>query len=78
MAIKLRNHLALLGQLFTLINKFPNKLHRAKNTEVYELYPVEDEFNLNKRRKEMGLGSIEEYLSGFNIQYIPPKDMEDR
>jgi hypothetical protein len=35
----------------------------------WELFPVEDEENLNKRRSEMGLGPIEEYAKRFNIDY---------
>jgi hypothetical protein len=35
-------------------------------TKKYELYKVEDEANLDKRRAEMGLGPISEYLKLFN------------
>lgn len=38
---------------------------------VYFLYKVVDEPNLNKRRKEIGLNTIEEYLKKFNIEYAP-------
>jgi hypothetical protein len=32
------------------------------------LYPIEDEANVDKRRKEMGLGPLDEYLQGYGIQ----------
>lgn len=37
--------------------------------KAYELFPVEDEKNLNKRRKDMGLQPIEEYVSRWGIKY---------
>jgi hypothetical protein len=36
----------------------------------YELYPMEDEKNVNVRRKEVGLGPIEEYAKNFGFEYI--------
>ncbi|MEX2232547.1 MAG: DUF6624 domain-containing protein [Cyclobacteriaceae bacterium] len=35
------------------------------------LYPIEDPENINKRRAAMGLGSIEEYLKHFGLEYAP-------
>jgi hypothetical protein len=45
----------------------------------YKLSPVEDEANLNKRRAEVGLQPIEEYLKHWNIvyKYDPNKIEED-
>jgi hypothetical protein len=40
----------------------------------YHLEPVENEMDLNKRRKSVGLEPIEEYLMRWDILYIPPKD----
>jgi hypothetical protein len=37
----------------------------------HKLYTVFDERNLNKRRAEVGLGPIEDYLNRFNIKYRP-------
>ena len=34
-----------------------------------KLYKLEDPENVNERRKEMGLGPIEEYLKFFNIEF---------
>jgi hypothetical protein len=35
----------------------------------YELYPMEDEKNVNVRRSQFGLSSIEEYAKNFGIDY---------
>ena len=35
-------------------------------------YPIEDEINVNARRKKMGLQSIEKYARYFDIDYKPP------
>jgi hypothetical protein len=35
----------------------------------WEFHAIEDEENVNKRRAEMGLGTIEEYAKNFNIEY---------
>jgi hypothetical protein len=32
------------------------------------LYPIEDEANVDKRRKEMGLEPLDEYLQGYGIK----------
>jgi len=40
----------------------------------YELYPIEDEPNVNKRRAEMGLGSLEEYVKHWGIEYKVPTE----
>jgi hypothetical protein len=47
------------------------KLNEA--TKKWELWPIEDEENVNARRARVGLGSIAEYLKGFGIEYNPPK-----
>ncbi|WP_196889824.1 DUF6624 domain-containing protein [Aureivirga sp. CE67] len=36
-----------------------------------KLYKLENPETVNKRRKEMGMGTIEDYLKYFNIQYNP-------
>lgn len=35
----------------------------------YEIYPIEDEPNVNKRRSEMGLGPLEDYVKQWGIEY---------
>lgn len=36
-----------------------------------KLYELENPETVNERRKEMGMGTIEDYLSNFNIQFNP-------
>lgn len=42
-------------------------------TGQQELWPIEDEINVNERRARVGLQPIEEYLNYFGIEYFPPK-----
>ncbi|MBK8567708.1 MAG: hypothetical protein IPN76_31410 [Saprospiraceae bacterium] len=39
----------------------------------YEIYQLEDPFNVNKRRAEVGLGPIEEYIEHWGIKFEPEK-----
>ena len=52
---------------------YGSQLRRDETTGKLELWPVEDEENLDKRRTSVGLESIAEYLKRFGITYIPPK-----
>ncbi|WP_207432972.1 DUF6624 domain-containing protein [Sabulibacter ruber] len=45
---------------------YGSQMQMNPTTKKYELYKVEDEANLDKRRAEMGLGPISEYLKLFN------------
>lgn len=36
---------------------------------IFEFDPIEDEVNVNERRKRMGLGTIEEYAKLFGVEY---------
>ncbi len=36
---------------------------------IFEFDPIEDEVNVNERRKRMGLGTIEEYAKLFGLEY---------
>jgi hypothetical protein len=36
-----------------------------------KLYKLENPETVNERRKEMGMGTIEDYLGNFNIQNVP-------
>ncbi|MCK4307641.1 hypothetical protein KAW50_05380 [candidate division WOR-3 bacterium] len=49
---------------------------QIKQTEdgKYELGPIEDEPNVNKRRAKVGLGPLEEYVKHWNIKYTVPKE----
>ena len=42
----------------------------------WAFHPIEDEENVNKRRAEMGLGTLEEYAKHFNIDYKLPVKKE--
>ncbi len=40
----------------------------------YEIYPIEDEKNVNIRRAEVGLGKLEDYVRMWDIKYKLPKE----
>lgn len=40
-------------------------------TKKSELFPIEDEKNVDKRRTEMGLGPLADYVSQWGIRYVP-------
>ena len=45
-----------------------------QSTQVMELYPIEDEQNVDARRATVGLGPLAQYLKkAFDIDYVPPK-----
>lgn len=44
-----------------------------KETGELEPYEIEDPANVNVRRKEVGLGPIEDYLMNWNIKYVVPE-----
>ena len=52
---------------------YGTQLSYDNETRELVLYPVEDETNLNQRREEMGLGTIEAYMKQFGIEYIKPE-----
>jgi hypothetical protein len=52
---------------------YGTQLAYNNETGELELYPVEDETNLNKRRKEMGMGTIEAYMKHYGLEYIKPE-----
>jgi hypothetical protein len=52
---------------------YGSQLTRNEASGKYELWPVEDEENLDKRRSSVGLDPIAEYLKNFGITYIAPK-----
>lgn len=43
------------------------------NNGPLQLHPIEDEANVNRRRSAMGMGTIEEYLKQFGLEYKPQK-----
>lgn len=48
---------------------YGTQVKRNPQTKQYEVFPIEDEKNIDKRRKKMGLESLAEYLQGFGITY---------
>lgn len=43
-------------------------------TGLQEFWPIEDEKNVNIRRKELGMSTLEEYAGYFGIEYKLPKE----
>jgi hypothetical protein len=52
---------------------YGSQLKYNDSTQSYELYPIEDEVNVDKRRKEKGLNSLADYVIPFGIFYQPVK-----
>lgn len=53
---------------------YGSQIITSRKDGKHTLYPIEDEFNVNKRRLEMGMDSLEVYCRRFKIQYVtPPK-----
>jgi len=46
---------------------YGSQIGRIKETGEYYLLPLEDPDNVNARREEMGLGSIEDYVGNWNL-----------
>jgi hypothetical protein len=46
----------------------------SSETGNTELYPIEDEANVDERRAKVGLGPLADYLAGFGIDYEPVAD----
>ena len=51
--------------------KYGSQVRKNMESGAWELYPVEDPKNINKRRAEVGLGPIEEYLSTWDLEFNP-------
>jgi hypothetical protein len=49
--------------------KYGSQVQKKNGSEIWSLYPIEDPQNVNKRRAQVGLGPIEEYLKHFGIDY---------
>jgi hypothetical protein len=71
-----RGHVALLEDRILMREGkkqiYGSQLRRNEKTGKYEMWPVEDEQNLDKRRLSVGLEPIAEYLKRFGVTYIPP------
>jgi hypothetical protein len=49
--------------------KFGTQVIMNKDGTTYELYPIEDPAQVDKRRTDVGLGPISEYLERFGIRW---------
>jgi hypothetical protein len=49
--------------------KYGSQVQKKQGSDKWSLYPIEDPQNVNKRRAQVGLGPIEEYLKHFGIDY---------
>jgi hypothetical protein len=56
--------------------KYGSRLHLNEATQKMELYPIEDEENVDARRASVGLPPMTEYLKLFGLEYTPPKKQE--
>ena len=48
---------------------YGSQIRRNSQTNQYEVLPIEDIKNVDKRRKKMGLSPLADYLRGFGIEY---------
>jgi hypothetical protein len=55
---------------------YGSQLRMNEQTQKLELYPIEDEENVDKRRARVGLMPMKEYMKHFNLEYVPPKKPE--
>jgi len=51
---------------------YGTQLKRNQETGALELEPITDEANVDKRRAEMGMESLADYLKRFDLEYTPP------
>jgi hypothetical protein len=52
---------------------YGSQLRTNEQTGKLELYPIEDEESVDKRRVAVGLMPLKEYLKHFKLEYVPPK-----
>jgi hypothetical protein len=50
---------------------YGTQLKWSAEKNSYELFPIEDEKNVDKRRAELGMVPLSQYLVNFGIQYAP-------
>lgn len=53
---------------------YGSQLRFSKTSNKYELFPIEDEQNLNKRRKDIGLEKMSEYVKQWGLKYDVPQN----
>lgn len=52
---------------------YGSQIRFNEGTKKYELFPIEDEKNVDKRRAEMGMEPLENYVLQWGIKYKIPK-----
>ncbi len=52
---------------------YGSQMRLREDKNGYEIYQLEDPFNVNKRRAAVGLGPIEEYIEHWGIKFEPEK-----
>lgn len=55
---------------------YGSQLRMNTQTQKLELYPIEDEANVDQRRASMGLEPLKDYMKRFKLEYEPPKKQE--
>lgn len=72
-----KSQLALMEDRVRMNNGQPqlygSQLRTNIETGQYELYTIEDEVNVDKRRAEMELEPLKDYMKRFGIEYQAPK-----
>jgi hypothetical protein len=53
--------------------KYGSQIRMNPKTGAQEIWPIEDEKNVNKRRSEIGLEPMEDYAKRFGIEYTLPE-----
>jgi hypothetical protein len=48
---------------------YGTQLKYSHETKSYKLKPIEDEKNMNERRRQVGLGPVEDYAKNFGFEY---------
>jgi hypothetical protein len=51
---------------------YGSQIHRDQKTGKYIVAPIEDEPNVNKRRAEVGLEPLQDYVKHWDIDYKLP------
>ena len=57
---------------------YGSQIRKNEITGKFELSPIEDEINLNKRRTNVGLEPIEKYVKHWGIEYKMATDNDDK
>lgn len=55
---------------------YGSQMRLSQDKMTYELYPLEDPLNVNKRRAEVGLGAIEDYISMWGVKFEPEEELK--